>query len=78
VRTKLTQARTEIHTFDPVAVDQVVNEGMTALSAVELAGNQALADLRYRRRGLFISLAAILLVVMGLFLKIRELTLRRR
>ncbi|RPI57628.1 MAG: hypothetical protein EHM55_01200 [Acidobacteria bacterium] len=78
VRTKLTQARTEIHTFDPAAVDQVVNEGLKALTAVELAGNQALADLQYRRRGLFISLVAILLVVVGLFLKIRELNLRRQ
>ena len=77
VRTKLTQARTEIHTFDPAAVDQIVNEGMTALIAVGQAGNQALADLQYRRRGLFISLVAILLVVVGLFLKIRELNLRR-
>ena len=77
VRTKLTQARTEIHTFDPAAVDQVVNEGMTALTAVGQAGNQALADLQYRRRGLFISLVAILLVAVGLTLKIRELNLRR-
>jgi predicted CXXCH cytochrome family protein len=77
VRTKLTQARTEIHTFDSAAVDQVVNEGMTALTAVGQAGNQALADLQYRRRGLFISLVAILLVAVGLTLKIRELNLRR-
>ena len=78
VRSKLTQARTELHTFDPAAVDQVVNEGMKALTVVEMAGNQALADLQYRRRGLFISLVAILLVVLGLFLKIRELNLRRQ
>ena len=44
VRTKLTQARTEIHSFDPAAVDLVVNEGMKALTAVGQAGNQALAD----------------------------------
>jgi predicted CXXCH cytochrome family protein len=78
VRTKLTQARTEIHTFDPAAVDQIVNEGMKALTEIARAGNQALADLQYRRRGLFISLVAILLVVVGLFLKIRELNLRRQ
>jgi hypothetical protein len=76
VRTKLTQARTEIHTFDPVAVDQVVDEGMKALTAIGQAGDQALADLQYRRRGLFISLIAILLVVVGLGRKIHELNLR--
>ena len=73
VRTKLTQARTEIHAFNPAAVDVVVNEGVKALTDVERAGRQALADLRYRRRGLFISLALILLVVVGLALKIRDL-----
>ena len=72
-RTKLTQARTEIHTFDSASVDAVVNEGMKNLAAIEAAGHQALADLQYRRRGLFISLVAILLVVAGLILKIREL-----
>ena len=77
-RTKLTQARTEIHSFDPAAVDLVVNDGLKALTGVERAGNQALADLQYRRRGLFVSLVAILLVVVGLFLKIRELSLRRQ
>jgi len=73
VRTKLTQARTEVHTFNPVAVDEVVNEAVKALTTVERAGNQALADLQYRRRGLSISLVAILLVVVGLAFKIREL-----
>ena len=73
LRTKLTQARTEIHTFNPTAVDKVVKEGMAGLAAVERAGNQALADLRFRRRGLFMSFGAILLVVIGLTLKIREL-----
>jgi predicted CXXCH cytochrome family protein len=76
VRTKLTQARTEIHTFDPAAVDQVVDEGMKALTEIGRAGDRALADLQYRRRGLFISLIAILLVVVGLGRKIHELNLR--
>jgi predicted CXXCH cytochrome family protein len=78
VRTKLTQARTEVHAFDPAALDQVIDDGMKALVQVEQAGNQALADLRFRRRGLFVSLAAILLVVIGLAFKIRQLNLRRQ
>jgi hypothetical protein len=73
LRTKLTQARTEIHTFNPAAVAKVADEGTKGLAAVERAGNQALADLRFRRRGLFVSFGAILLVVIGLALKIREL-----
>ena len=73
VRAKLTQARTEIHAFDPAAVDSVVNEGIKALASVEQAGNKAVADLKFRRQGLFISLGAILLVVIALALKVREL-----
>ena len=77
VRTKLTQARTEIHTFDPAAVDQVVNEGMKALTDVGQAGNQALADLQVQAARPVHLAGRILLVVVGLTLKIRELNLRR-
>ena len=76
VRTRLTQARTEVHAFDPAVVDGVVNEGIKALRDVSRAGDEALSDLQYRRRGLFVSLAAILLLVVGLSLKIRELNRR--
>lgn len=78
IRTKLTQARTEIHAFDPRTVDEIVNDGMRALTAVGRAGDRALAELRFRRTGLFVSLGAILIVVAALTLKIRELDRRRR
>jgi predicted CXXCH cytochrome family protein len=77
-RTKLTLARTEIHTFDPSAVDQVVGDGLKSIMGIHAAGNRALADLQYRRRGLFVSLGAILLVVVALGFKIRELNLRHK
>jgi predicted CXXCH cytochrome family protein len=77
MRSKLTLARTEVHAFDPATLDQVVNEAVKGLADVERAGHQALADLRFRRRGLFVSLGAILLVVVALALKIRELNVRR-
>ena len=76
-RTKLTQARMEIHAFSATGVDPVVDDGMRILGGVEQAGARALADLRFRRRGLFVSLGAILLVVVALALKIRELDRRR-
>ena len=76
-RTKLTQARMEMHAFSPPAVDPVVDDGMKILGGVEEAGARALADLRFRRRGLFVSLGAILLVVVALALKIRDLDRRR-
>ena len=78
VRTTLTQARTEIHAFQPAAVDQVVDDALKSLTEIGAAGNKALADLQYRRRGLFISLVAIMLVVVALGLKIRDLNLRQQ
>ena len=62
-----------MHAFDPGSLDRVVNEGMKILTGVDQAGNRSLAELAYRRRGLFVSLAAILLVVIALAIKIRGL-----
>ena len=75
-RTRLTLARAEMHTFDPARVGPVVAEGLTALADVDAAGNKAAADLRFRRRGLAASLAAILLVVLALAAKIRQIERR--
>jgi predicted CXXCH cytochrome family protein len=72
-RTKLVLARTEVHAFDPEALDVVVNEGTKILEGVNRAGAEALDELAYRRRGLFVSLALILVVVTALGLKIRDL-----
>jgi predicted CXXCH cytochrome family protein len=76
-RTKLVLARTEIHAFDPASLDSVVAEGTKILSGVEQGGNRALSELAYRRRGLFVSLAAILLFVVALGLKVRSLRKER-
>jgi predicted CXXCH cytochrome family protein len=72
-RTKLVLARTEVHAFDPVALDTIVNDGTKILGSVDAAGTKALDELSYRRWGLFISLGLILIVVMALSLKIRSL-----
>ncbi len=75
-RTKLVLARTEIHAFDPASLDHVVDDGTKILAGVDQAGNRAVVELSYRRRGLFISLAAILLVVIALAFKIKGLERR--
>ena len=75
-RTRLTLARAEMHTFDPAHVTPVVAEGLAALAAVDAAGDKAAAELRFRRRGLAASLGAILLVVLALAIKIRQLERR--
>jgi len=76
VRTKLTLARTEMHTFEPGRVTPVINEGLTTLKDVDKAADAAVAELRFRRRGLAVSLGAILLVVVALGFKIRQLERR--
>jgi predicted CXXCH cytochrome family protein len=73
VRSKLVQARTEVHAFDPAALDTIVNEGTKLLDGVNRAGAEALDELAFRRRGLFVSLALILVVVTALGFKIRDL-----
>jgi predicted CXXCH cytochrome family protein len=73
---KLTLARTEMHAFAPPQVASVVADGVTIVTAVDRAGQRGVAELRYRRRGLFISLGAILLVVVALGLKVRQIDRR--
>ena len=72
-RTKVTLARTEMHAFDAARVAPIAAEGLATLASVDKAGESAAAELRFRRRGLAASLAAILLVVIALGFKIRQL-----
>ncbi|MEQ1909146.1 MAG: cytochrome c3 family protein [Vicinamibacterales bacterium] len=66
-------ARTEMHTFDPKAVDPVITEGLSLTGKVDEAAQAGEREVSYRRRGLAVSLAFIVLVVVALRLKIRAL-----
>jgi hypothetical protein len=74
--TKLTLARTEMHAFVPAALTPIINEGVSIVAAADRAGQNGVAELRFRRRGLFVSLGAILLLVVALALKIRQIDSR--
>ena len=75
-RTHLTLARTELHTFDPPKVETIIEGGLKLVADVDSAGDAATAELAYRRRGLALSLGAILLFVGALALKIRQMDRR--
>jgi predicted CXXCH cytochrome family protein len=75
-RSHLTLARTEMHAFKPELVDRVVDEGVTILVGVDEADQRGLAELRFRRRGLAASLGAIVLLVVALGLKLRQIDQR--
>jgi hypothetical protein len=58
-------------------VEPSIAEGLKILTGVERAAQQAQSELRFRRRGLAASLVAILLVVVALAFKIREIDRRQ-
>jgi predicted CXXCH cytochrome family protein len=77
-RTNLTLARTEMHGFDPAAVTPVIAAGLTIVKGVDERGERGVAELQFRRRGLAASLGAILLVVVGLAWKVKQIDRRGR
>jgi predicted CXXCH cytochrome family protein len=69
----LTLARTAMHTFDPAVVAPLIDEGLEITTKIDAGGQAALAEVSFRKRGLAVSLGAILLVVVALGAKIRSL-----
>jgi predicted CXXCH cytochrome family protein len=71
--TKVTLARTEMHGFDPEKVTPITDAGLKIAAGVDVIGEKGVGELRFRRRGLAVSLAAILLFVVALGLKVRQI-----
>jgi hypothetical protein len=74
----LTKARVSIHSVQVARVNEDIDQGLKIASATFQAGQQALRDRDYRRKGLGISLVIILVVLLGLWLRIRAIDRRRR
>ncbi len=74
--TKLTLARTEMHGFEPTRVTPILAEGQKIVDAIDRAGQSGTAELRYRRQGLGLSLGAILVFVVALGMKVRQIDRR--
>lgn len=77
VTNHLTRARTEMHAFDPKIVDATITEGLGLTTKVDQEAQTARNEIAYRRTGLGVSLALIILVVVALRLKIRRLESKR-
>jgi len=69
----LTKARVTIHSFKTELVEQDIQEGLKIAAKNLQAGQAALAERDYRRKGLGFALVFILLTVAGLFLYIRQI-----
>jgi Cytochrome c3 len=75
-RDSLTKARVAIHSLNPAQVDENILAGLKVTEKTHKAGVAALAERDYRRKGLGLSLIAIIAVVIGLRLFLREIETR--
>lgn len=72
-RDNLTKARVAIHSVRVESVDENVQAGLKVTEAAWQAGLDALAELRYRRMGLVVSVVFIMFVLIAIALLIRRL-----
>jgi hypothetical protein len=72
-RDALVKSRVTIHAFDSAQLDQDVLPGLKLAKETYAAGQSALAERRFRRIGLGLSLIGIAIVLVGLRLYIRQI-----
>ena len=77
-RTQLIIARAATHAASPAAVEPSTQAGVAAAGRAMAAGEAAIAELAFRRRGLGVALVVIAFVAVTLWLKLRELESRHR
>lgn len=73
----LTKARASVHLFRVAAVHENAEAGLSVAKSARKAAQRALAERDFRRRGLFVSLALILITIGALLAAIRQLDRRR-
>jgi len=73
----LVRARADVHLFRASAVREAAASGLTIAQSARKAGQKALEERDYRRRGLFVSLGLIGLAVVALLFKIRDVDRER-
>ena len=73
VRPQLIKVRTQTHLGNPAAVVQAVDEAIKTAAASEASANATLAEAQARRRNLLLPLGLIVLVMVLLYAKLRQL-----
>ena len=77
-RDALTHARVLIHAFSTDEVDKVIQPGLEIAAKSQRAGEAALHEWGYRRKGLAASLFFILFLAILVYLKVRQMEARQR
>ena len=77
-RDALTNARVVIHNFSTAEMEKVIDPGLDIADKDYKAGVAALAELRFRRKGLAASLIFILFLATLIYLKIRQIERRKQ
>lgn len=72
-KTQLIKARAAVHAFAVDAVKQETEPGLEISAKAYTRGLRVLDELRFRRKGLVVSVAIILVLVVGLVFKIRDM-----
>lgn len=73
----VTHARVLIHTSSTAEVDKVIAPAVAVTDKTYQAGEGALAELKFRRKGLVVSLFFILFLAVLVYLKLREIERRQ-
>jgi hypothetical protein len=72
----VTHARVLVHTSSPAEVDKVLLPGLEVADKTHRAGEDALKELNFRRKGLVVSLVFILFLAGLVYLKLRDIESR--
>lgn len=77
-RDELTKARVTIHSFQTELVEQDIQAGLKIATKTQVEGKAALVERNRRRMGLGFSVGAILIVLVGLRLYIRQIEVKAK
>lgn len=69
----LIKAEVNLHSFDPAVVEGEAKKGLASAQTSYQGGEQALRERDVRRKGLALSLVSIVAVMLGLWLKVRQI-----